>query len=158
MGVVEKRGNREWGVGSRRRGIVLLLVLGFLCSALTPMAFAQEAPPEAEALDVGTYLRVGELRERLRLSDGTLAAMGLEQAGAEAVLGRLVTWCQTNAAQWTARRDAVADARKTLKAAIRQLNVGLSRASRGGLPAGAARPPLSPPLDLGSAVAVARGR
>ena len=106
LGVVENRGNREWGVGSRRRRIVLVLVLvlGFLCSALTPMAFAQDAPAEAEALDVGTYLRVAELRERLRLSDGTLAAMGLEQVPAEAVLGRLVTWRRTNAAQWTARR------------------------------------------------------
>ena len=123
-------------------GLTFLVGLGVVVAAFLiwqaglRLATAQEASPppqpEPEALDVGTYLRVAELRERLRLGDGTLAAMGLEQAGAEAVLGRLVTWCQTNAAQWTAAAREVAAARKTLKAAIRQLNVGL--------PEGAPRP------------------
>ena len=144
-------------------GLTCLVGLGVVAAAfliwpagLQP-ATAQEASPpqpEAEALDVGTYLRVVELRERLRLGDETLAAIlgcggaspSTSSGQAEAVLARLVTWCQTNAAQWTARRDAVADARKALKAAIRQLNVGL--------PEGAARPNI-PQLKTSLAAAVA---
>jgi len=101
------------------------------------LAKAEEASPaansgEAEALDPATWSRVRELRERLRLSDGTLAAMECTQETAEGVLTRLLAWYEANSSQWATRRRGTAAARKALRLAVRRLNVGL--------PEGAERP------------------
>jgi len=79
---------------------------------------------QAEGLDVATYTHVSEVRQGLGLSDPALAAMGCGQGAAEAVLGRLVTWCEANRAAWEARRSATADARRRVREAVREANVG----------------------------------
>jgi hypothetical protein len=135
---MSQKAKRVWTAG-----VVGFAGLGVAAAALliwqidANAARAEEASPslgpgQAESLDPLMWSRVRELRERLRLSDGTLAAVGCTQEVAEGVLTRVLAWYEANGAQWATCRRGTAAARKALRLAVRRLNVGL--------PEGAERP------------------
>jgi hypothetical protein len=91
-------------------------------------ATAEEAGPSTgsgqSAVDAVTWSRVRGLRERLRLTDATLAALGCDREAAETALKRALAWVEANEAQWAARRAAVAAARKALRQAVGKVHAG----------------------------------
>ena len=116
-------------------GVALLAVVAAgvgLWQGQVPPATAQEAPstqPVREALDELTYSRVRELRERVGLTNGAVAGMGLTQAQAETVLEGVLAWYEANQAAWDARRGAVGAGKRELGEAVRRVHAG--RANEG---------------------------
>ncbi len=119
---MSQRAKRVWTAG-----VVGLWVLGVAAATMLicqmHMNPARGGEPGggavAQPLDPVTYARVSELRQRLRLSDATLAGMACDGQTAEGVLTRLLTWDRANGAAWVARREQVAAARACLRRAER---------------------------------------
>jgi len=96
-----------------RLGVVICTFL----AAVTGMAVGEE-------MDPFDYCKVRELREKLCLTNENLAAVGCNQAKAEAVLGAIKGWYETNKAEYLRRCKARDDAAAALKKAYRKMNVG----------------------------------
>jgi len=121
---------------SRRYTVQGLVCLGLIGSGawalvtnLQSDAQAQTVAPaiaqdQAPGLDMAVYSDAQRIRRSAGLSAMDLAALQLSQAECEAVLGRLVTWCETNG-------DALANADARVHAAQREQN-NLHRATRTG--------------------------
>ena len=124
MTQVAKRVRTAGVVGFAATGAAIAALLAWYVH-VNPAKAEEGSPGQAEVLDPVTWSRVRELRERLRLPDGTLAAMGCTQETAEGVLTRLLGWYEANGAQWANRRQEVAAARKALRLAVQKINVGL---------------------------------
>jgi len=87
---MSQRAKRVWTAGVAglpAAGVAIAALL--VCQIHVNWARAEGAPAETgpEPLDPVTWSRVRELRERLRLSDGTLAAMACTQETAEGTRG-----------------------------------------------------------------------
>lgn len=77
-----------------------------------------------EALEPAAYSQVQRLRGEWSLTHADLAAMGLNQAQAEAVLGQVKAWYTANATALEQRDQAVREARAALGDAYRQISIG----------------------------------
>ena len=104
--------------------ITVVLVLGFSLSH-SPRAVAQAESEATADIDPVTYGQVNRLRRELALTNQDLATMGVDQAAAEAVLGDLLTWYQTNQSTLQQRDQDVRDARAALREAYRKVRIGL---------------------------------
>jgi hypothetical protein len=77
-----------------------------------------------EEMDPVDYCKVRELRTKLWLTNDNLAAVGCNQAKAEAVLSALKGWYETNKAEYLRRCKARDDAEEALREANRKIYAG----------------------------------
>ena len=83
-----------------------------------------EVQPQGDRLDLLTYSRVEQVRRAKGLSNTDLAALGVTDSEASAVLARLAEWCETNAAAITQARQAVNTAKSDLREQQRVVRIG----------------------------------
>lgn len=94
-------------------------------------AYAQQATQptpaqtQQQAIDKAVeYSQVRALRQELSLNNRDLAAMGCDQAKAEATLGSLLTWYRSSKAELGNADKVVAQATNDLREIMRQINIG----------------------------------
>jgi len=73
--------------------------------------------------DVG-YSRAREIRQKLCLRNGDLAAMGLSRKGDEHALGTLVSWYRRKADDLRTAREDIRLASRDLRAAMKKVRMG----------------------------------
>jgi hypothetical protein len=119
--------------------VVGLGVAGVLMQidASAPAVAAQAEPAEAApGLDLSVYSNAMQVRRGAGLADKDLAALGLSEVEATAVLQRLVTWCQTNEQALDESRRSVYQAERELADQQRLVRIGqateLQQADAGG--------------------------
>jgi len=103
-------------------GLVVSVVLSDVDSD-SPV-FAQQAAEEAQPMEYQLYKRYMLLRRRMGLEGIDLAAMDLSQSEAEAVLTRLVSWCDTNQQAMEQAQSAVNNAERGLAEQDRLVRIG----------------------------------
>jgi len=83
-----------------------------------------ETQPQDKGLDLVAYRRVVQARQSMGLENKDLAALGLSDAEASAVLTQLVQWCETNKAAITQARQAINTAKRELRDQQRLVRTG----------------------------------
>ena len=122
---------RHWLILACALVFVVGVVVASLTTSSTPRAMAQEAAAEPATpsgpvtpLSEAEYRRVAELRQHLALEAADLAAMGLTQNEAEAVLGEVLNWTRANRALLDAADRGLAQSRAGLRRAYRAIHTG----------------------------------
>ncbi len=85
---------------------------------------AQPPAPEESGLPLDTYSRVERVRREAGLGNQDLAALGLSRTDTEAVMARLVEWCEANKAGITRAKAAVTTAKRELREQQRLVRIG----------------------------------
>ncbi|MEM1356258.1 MAG: hypothetical protein AAGH88_15390 [Planctomycetota bacterium] len=95
--------------------------------AATPSS-KQVTPPEPATpeLDHNVYARATTVRRNAALGNFDLAALGLTQEQAEAVLERLTDWCVLNAGRLATAESAVRGAEREVRGLERRVRTGLA--------------------------------
>lgn len=103
------------------QGLMALTLLGIAATLIVtnldngnPVEAAQ-AEAVSEGLDMTTYGNVDAVRRAAGLESKSLAALGMDEAEATAVLTRLVSWCEAN-------EKSLADTKQTVYRAERELH------------------------------------
>jgi len=106
--------------------IAIITPIWYSAPSVRPVQ-AQSGEREAPtSLDVQTWSNVQQLRRELLLQGHDMAAMGMTQPQAEALLASLLQWEQANRQALQSARQAKLAARKQLREAMQQVHVGPS--------------------------------
>ncbi len=114
-------------MNQNKRYFLSRLVIGVLLVGLSstqawlPQAFGESSDP---ALDGVAYDRIRLLRDELAVTNRDLAAMGLDQAQAQGVLGQLKGWYFTNRAALDQVERSQRQTKQALRETMRLIHVG----------------------------------
>jgi len=106
---------------------LLAVIVGTIGGSLTcwgDRPASAQLSGDTPRMDVQVYQLTQDLREHLALTNQDLAAMGLDEAQATAVLTDLRGWVENNQGQIEARGQAVRQTQKALRDTQRSIRVG----------------------------------